>query len=213
MTETTRRVPAGDRAERKRAAIVQAARAEFLRQGFGVSMDLIAARAGVSKVTVYNHFGSKEELFTAVVGDSLEHALGEPAATLEKELVDPGDLRQMLTRTVHAWVRGMTEPDVLALRSLVTSEIRRFPELGASWEAGGPGRVSPILETLFRDLAKQGVLAMPDVEVAVIQLYSLVLYPHFVYATYGGHIEPALTERLIAAGIDMFLEYYEADRA
>ncbi|MEV6751508.1 helix-turn-helix domain-containing protein [Streptomyces sp. NPDC051214] len=54
------------------AATVRAARSLFLREGFGVGMDAIAAEAGVSKVTVYNHFGNKETLFVAVIAGALD---------------------------------------------------------------------------------------------------------------------------------------------
>jgi len=54
--------------ERKRAAVIGAAIEEFLAAGFdATSMDRIAARAGVSKRTVYNHFPSKEALFAAIL--------------------------------------------------------------------------------------------------------------------------------------------------
>lgn len=54
--------------DRKRAAVIGAAIEEFLAAGFdATSMDRIAARAGVSKRTVYNHFPSKEALFAAIL--------------------------------------------------------------------------------------------------------------------------------------------------
>ena len=60
--------PAQRLTDRKREAIVQAAIAEFRANGFEVtSMDRIAARAGVSKRTVYNHFSSKDELFARIL--------------------------------------------------------------------------------------------------------------------------------------------------
>src|SRR5690606_24545942 len=52
----------------KRAAILDAAKELFIEQGFnGISMDGIAAAAGVSKLTVYSHFGDKETLFTEAI--------------------------------------------------------------------------------------------------------------------------------------------------
>jgi TetR/AcrR family transcriptional repressor of mexJK operon len=52
----------------KRAAILDAAKQMFTQHGFdGVSMDQIAAAAGVSKLTVYSHFGDKEALFVEAV--------------------------------------------------------------------------------------------------------------------------------------------------
>ena len=54
--------------DRKRQAVVDAAIAEFRAHGFeATSMDKIAATAGVSKRTVYNHFPSKDELFTHIL--------------------------------------------------------------------------------------------------------------------------------------------------
>ena len=57
---------------KKRAAILEGAIDVFIEMGYELaSMDQIADTAGVSKRTVYNHFGSKEQLFQAVVGDFL----------------------------------------------------------------------------------------------------------------------------------------------
>ncbi|PTS76575.1 helix-turn-helix domain-containing protein, partial [Stenotrophomonas sp. HMWF023] len=54
--------------DRKREAIVRAAVEEFRSAGYeATSMDRIAAVAGVSKRTVYNHFPSKEELFALIL--------------------------------------------------------------------------------------------------------------------------------------------------
>ena len=69
----------------KRAAILEAAKGLFVRNAFaGTSMDAVAAEAGVSKLTVYSHFGDKETLFGAAVTECcaqmLPHRLFEPEA-------------------------------------------------------------------------------------------------------------------------------------
>lgn len=54
--------------EEKRKAIIKAAVDEFHAKGYeGSSMDTISKKAGVSKATVYNHFGSKKELFMSLM--------------------------------------------------------------------------------------------------------------------------------------------------
>ena len=54
----------------KRQVIVRAATQVFLESGYGTaSMDTIAAVAGVSKQTVYSHFGAKDALFEAIIED------------------------------------------------------------------------------------------------------------------------------------------------
>jgi TetR/AcrR family transcriptional regulator, mexJK operon transcriptional repressor len=45
-------------------------------------------------------------------------------------------------------------------------------------------------------------------EVAVIHLYGLTLYPHLVYSSYGATIDEVLADHLITTGVDMFLTYY-----
>jgi len=60
------RVPRAD-ARRNRERVLRAARDAFAESGFGVPLDVIAARAGVGPGTVYRHFPAKEALFQAVI--------------------------------------------------------------------------------------------------------------------------------------------------
>jgi TetR/AcrR family transcriptional regulator, mexJK operon transcriptional repressor len=205
----TPRVPSGERAERKRAAIMRSARETFLREGFDASVDDIAAHAGVSKVTVYNHFGNKETLFNAVVAEALDQALSGTLAEAQSHLdATTDDIRATLIVTAQCWVRGVTDASVIALRNLVSGQLHRFPELGTAWRELGPARFFPLLATVLDRLTERGQLAIPDMEVAVIQLYGLTLYPHLVYNSYGATLDEGLTDRLITTGVDMFLTYY-----
>jgi TetR/AcrR family transcriptional regulator, mexJK operon transcriptional repressor len=210
MTDTRRRTPTGERADLKRRAIVEAARETFLARGFEAGIDVIARQADVSKVTIYNHFGSKSELFHAVIHDALTEALQQSTQALEKSLAESDDIREILVRTARGWVAGMAQPQVLALRALVASEAQRFPELGRAWKANGPDLTSAILAEEFRKRGEAGELAIPDVELALVQLYALVLYPHFTHAAYGERIDEQRTHDLITRGVDMFLAYYSA---
>ncbi|CAM5243030.1 TetR/AcrR family transcriptional regulator [Streptomyces aurantiogriseus] len=205
--------PSGPRAELKRQAIVRAARELFLRDGFGVGMDAIAAEAGVSKVTVYNHFGSKEALFTAVITSALDEPLGHASSAALEGLPEAEDLRGALIDAARTWVDAVrTNKDVIALRNLVAAEQHRFPELGRAWHGHGPEGHHPAVAGALRALADQGRLVIPDLEAAIIQLYALVVFPHMVFSTYGTHIEDSLTDRLIVSGVDMFLGHYGPGR-
>ncbi|MFG3254894.1 TetR/AcrR family transcriptional regulator [Streptomyces sp. NPDC048172] len=202
---TTKRKPSGERAARKRTAIIDAAREQFLRHGFGVGVDQIAAQAGVSKVTVYNHFGGKEDLFTEVVGDALEQALGESARAMDRQLTADDDIREVLAAAARGWVEGIAQDEVLALRALIAAESHRFPQLGRAWRTQGPDRFA---EPLAAALKSRADLDIPDMEVAILQFYALVLYPHIVHSGYGDRLAPELAERLVERGVDMFLGYY-----
>ncbi|MGN9761943.1 TetR/AcrR family transcriptional regulator [Streptomyces sp. SD31] len=207
--DSVKQPPSGPRAELKRQAIVRAARELFLREGFGVGMDTIAAEAGVSKVTVYNHFGSKEALFTAVITSALDEPLaGESAAALEG-LTEAEDLRAALVEAARTWVHAVrTNHEVTALRNLVAAELHRFPELGEAWRHRGTESHHPAVAGALRTLAEQGRLAIPDLQVAIIQFYGLLVFPHMVFSSYGTHIDEDLTDRLITSGVDMFLNHY-----
>ncbi|MEV0174972.1 TetR/AcrR family transcriptional regulator [Streptomyces sp. NPDC050803] len=207
--ESVKQPPSGPRAELKRRAIVRAARELFLREGFGVGMDAIAAAAGVSKVTVYNHFGSKEALFSAVIAGALDEPLaGESTAALE-HLAEAEDLRTAFVDAARSWVQSVRgNEEVAALRNLVAAEGHRLPELGLAWQRHGPEGHHPAVANALRALADRGRLVIPDLEAAIIQLYSLLVFPHMVFTTYGTHIDDSLTERLITGGVDMFLGHY-----
>ncbi|MBT2511593.1 TetR/AcrR family transcriptional regulator [Streptomyces sp. ISL-98] len=209
--DSVKQPPSGPRAELKRQAIVRAARELFLRDGFGVGMDAIAAEAGVSKVTVYNHFGSKEALFTAVITEALDEPLGTASMTALEGLAETDDLRTALIDAARTWVSAVTgNQDVIALRNLVAAELHRFPELGRAWKGHGPEGHHPAIAGALRALADQGRLVIPDLEVAIIQLYALLIFPHLVFGAYGTHIDDDLTDRLVTGGVDMFLSRYGA---
>lgn len=203
--------PAGPRAEAKRQAIVKAARALFLREGFDASVDAIAAEAGVSKVTVYNHFGSKEALFVGVVKDSLDAPLDDTLAAAIEGLGDSDDLREAMVAAARAWVAEVrANPDVLALRNVVARELHRFPELAAAWHRRGTEHHHPAMARALRHLADERRLEIGDLDVAILQLYSLLVYPHLVFSAYGAEVDDDLTDRLITGGVDMFLRHYGA---
>jgi AcrR family transcriptional regulator len=212
-SETVKQPPSGPRAEAKRQAIVRAARDLFLREGFGVGMDTIAAEAGVSKVTVYNHFGSKEALFTAVITSALDEPLAGASPAALEGLADAEDLRAALIDAARVWVDAVrTNREVAALRNLVAAELHRFPELAEAWKGRGPEGHHPAVAGALRTLADQGWLVIPDPETAIIQLYALLVFPHMVFGSYGTHIDDDLTDRLITSGVDMFLGCYGQNR-
>src|SRR5215469_5721913 len=105
----------------KRQAIIDAAQRVFLDQGFaGSSVDAIAAAAGVSKQTIYNHFGDKEALFRAVVRAVQSNVAGEfHEAGLEERLTASDDLGCDLRELGRRWVSAVLAEDVAALRRLV----------------------------------------------------------------------------------------------
>ncbi len=115
--------------DRKRAAIVQAAIAEFREFGFtGTRMDRIAATAGVSKRTVYNHFSSKDELFSAILWQ-----LWEASRALERVVYDPArPLREQLLAFLQQKLRLLADPNFIDLSRVAIAELIHAPERARS---------------------------------------------------------------------------------
>lgn len=132
--------------DRKREAILKGAKAVFLKHGFGgASMDQVAAAASVSKMTVYRHFGSKEDLFAGVITD-----LCQQIVTEEIDEIFARAPREAL----RAFARKMTgivfARDTTELHRIVIAESRRFPKLGRLFYETGPQACIDALEDYFR---------------------------------------------------------------
>jgi TetR/AcrR family transcriptional repressor of mexJK operon len=141
----TKATAPGARGDAKREAILRGAKTVFLKDGFaGSSMDDVAAQAGVSKMTVYRHFGSKEELFAGLITD------------LCARIVDV-DLEEMLQteprEALRAYARKMIAivfaPETVELHRIVVAEGYRFAKLGQMFYATGPERLIDVLANYF----------------------------------------------------------------
>src|SRR5262249_35089639 len=132
------------RVVRSRAAVVDAARTLFLRQGYaGTTMEQIAALAGLTKRPVYNNYAAKDALFTQLVG-GVPAAAEEFARGLREEFtvgIAAANLRATLENLGCRLALGILRPEVIALRRLLIGEAREFPALAAEYFDRAPGRV------------------------------------------------------------------------
>ncbi|MGA0602487.1 TetR/AcrR family transcriptional regulator [Caulobacter sp. KR2-114] len=116
-------------AAERRDAILEAAKAVFLEEGYELaSMDRIAERAGTTKRTVYDRMGPKEALFEAVVE--------RVCANVKRELPGPDDLpadpRVGLAEAAARTFRYMISPNCVGLIRLVGAEAARRPRAVAT---------------------------------------------------------------------------------
>src|SRR5436305_10870785 len=155
----------------KAALILRGGRRAFLGAGFGaVSMDAIAREAGVSKATVYAHFGSKEELFGAVVADVAEQRFGAFSA-LE---LDPRDIEASLNTIARRFLDLVLSPEAVAVNRIIIGEVVRFPDLGDVFWQAGPERNRQQIEGFLRRAVEAGSLKLGDVRLAAEQFSALV---------------------------------------
>lgn len=124
------------RAGAMRAAILAGARRLFLAEGFArTSMDAVAAAIGVSKMTVYRHFRSKEALFAGIVGEMCDRIADPELARAMARL----PLRAALETFGRRSLETIFAPETLGLHRVVIAESARFPELGRMFYERGPG--------------------------------------------------------------------------
>ena len=201
------------RTARKRQTILDTATELFLRQGFaGTSMDEVAARAGVSKQTVYKQFASKEALFLGIV----QSMTGAASDRVQTEMRDPAGTEQLVAELHGHADRLMTialAPRLLQLRRLVISEATRFPELGKALYEGGPGRAIAGLATALGRWSAQGLLTIDDPLVAATQFNWLIMGEPVNRAMFYVDEKPmgaARRKAHIASGVRVFLAAYQA---
>ncbi|OBB27213.1 hypothetical protein A5792_25765 [Mycolicibacterium peregrinum] len=120
------------RSEIKRRAILDAAQELFLTAGFkSTSVDAIAARADVSKRTVYDHFGDKENILSTVVERLADGVVVTVAAALADELPAGCDPRTGLLAFVRRIaVEALPSTDYLKYRNLLSAASGGNPVLG-----------------------------------------------------------------------------------
>jgi AcrR family transcriptional regulator len=118
------------RKEARPGELIAAALEVFVEKGFAATrLDDVAARAGVSKGTVYLYFKSKEALFKSVIETGLTPAI-EIAEALAAETERPA--AELLRRFVEIWWRSMGATPLGSLPKLLVAESRNFPEV-AQW--------------------------------------------------------------------------------
>ena len=132
-----------DRSRRKREAILEVATELFLTRGYaGTSMDEVAAAAGVSKQTVYKHFGGKESLFRAIALSTVQEVSGPVRARIAA-MGEADDVESALRDLARSYLAAVVQPEVLRRRQLVIREAGRFPDVALTYHEGRRGRRSP----------------------------------------------------------------------
>lgn len=172
MTANAARANAAGTGRRGKAAIIlDAARALFLTQGYGVtSMDGLARRAGVSKATLYAHFAGKEALFAALVSAECARLEAE-IATLSASRVP---VNESLPRLAAQFLELLMSPWALAIHRIVVAEAPRFPELGRAFHRAGPAVMKARLEIYLRQAVARGELRLADPTAATGQLMGMI---------------------------------------
>ena len=201
------------RSERRRQAIIRAATEVFVRHGYlGATTDEVAARASVSKQTLYKDFADKQHLFAEIILDTTVQLVDGLSDAAASTLDDAQDVRKALRDLADGFLRGLLQPDVLRLRRLVIAEADRFPDVGRAWFDRGFDRSLVILGEAMRRLADRGLLHnLSDPTLAAYQFAGLVMYQPMNQVMFAGTdaLPPAdKLNRIADSAVEMFLATY-----
>ncbi|SDC55757.1 transcriptional regulator, TetR family [Paenibacillus sp. CF095] len=191
----------------KRAKIIAAARDLFLSDGFDrSSVDAVAAKAGVSKRTVYDYYGDKQNLLLAVVEESSLAVLDMIEQGISDHLLEFEDLKQALILFCEQIVASANgSSDYMALIRLVMVEAANLPD--SFFERLDNATEEGIIRR-FTEFGHTGLLHVPDPEMATKHFAALTFLLVFNQPRKTEALEEQQIKRIITEGVRVFLCAY-----
>jgi TetR/AcrR family transcriptional regulator len=196
----------GRRKEARPGELLDAALDLFVEKGFAATRsEEVAARAGVSKGTLFLYFPTKEELFEAVVRENISGRFGEWNEEFENF---EGSTAEMVRHCMSMWWERIGATRASGITKLIISEACNFPELAAFYqqEVIRPGT------TLVRRILQRGMdsgeFRILDLDYAVYGIVApmtfLLLMQHSLWSS-APQDWPTDPQRYIAAQVDNLL--------
>jgi AcrR family transcriptional regulator len=184
--------------------ILDAALACFADKGFAATrMDDIAARAGITKGTIYLYFESKEAVFKALARQSIAARLDDVRARVEASDGAAADMLRLVIGTMGHFARTS---DRVILPKLLLAEAGNFPELAEFWRREIIDRGIGLFETIIaRGVARGEFRDVPPQHAArlcVAPILVLVLW-RTIFSQFDD--EPYDYEGLVQAHLDTLL--------
>jgi AcrR family transcriptional regulator len=186
------------RRERSRQAILAAARALVAEEPYEkVTVEAIAARAGVGKQTIYRRWPSKSAVVVAAL-----LALSEDADGQSVTLPDTGDLRADLRLVMRATVEEFADPSFDKLIRALNTEIANDPALAAEYREKLAGPLDEAKKARLRSAQKAGQLA-PDADLdLVLEVLYAPLFLRWLHRS--GPLTAAYADSLVDATLRAF---------
>jgi AcrR family transcriptional regulator len=162
------------RKEARPGELLDAALDLFVEKGFAATRaEEVAARAGVSKGTLFLYFPSKEELFKAVVRENISGRFAEWNAEFE---AFPGSSPEMLRYFMAMWWERIGATRASGITKLIISEARNFPEIAAFYqqEVIAPGQA--LIRRILQRGVERGEFTVRDPEYAVFSVIAPMIF-------------------------------------
>jgi AcrR family transcriptional regulator len=182
------------RKDARPAEIVAAALQLFADRGFAATrLEDVATVAGVSKGTVYLYFESKEQLFEAVVRESVAPNIARAEALVESWEGPTPDL----LRGLFAFIGGVLETPITGVMKLIVSEAGNFPQLARMYADLVLRRAFALMRRILQRGVERGEFRSIDVEATIPLVVSPVVLLGVWKHSFGAHTDLALDRRRV----------------
>ncbi|MGB1200447.1 MAG: TetR/AcrR family transcriptional regulator [Cognaticolwellia aestuarii] len=194
------------KSESKRKQILVAATLLFTEQGYSsTSMALIAKNAGVSKQTVYSHFGSKDELFAASIKQKCDsYQMTEISLDTASE---PAEILFVLAKRFLAM---LTSKEALAIHKICAYESKSYPQISELFYQEGPERIVNDVAKLMAEFDSKHQLIIPEAKFAALQFLNMVKGECWMRLEFNTkkQISESEINRYLDSSIAMFIKGY-----
>jgi AcrR family transcriptional regulator len=173
----------------------------FVERGFASTrLEDVARRAGVSKGTLYLYFENKEELFKAVVRNSIVPVIGDAESSVAEF---EGHSAELLRSVLMAWWDRIGANKVSGIIKLVTAEAGNFPELGMFYQTEVINRGMRMISSML----ERGIARGEFRPVNVAQVTQVLIAPMLMLVTWKHSVGPCERSALEPlAFLDAFLD-------
>ena len=194
------------RKERRPAELLAAALDCFVERGFAATrLDDVAARAGVSKGTLYLYYAGKDELFMAVVRENIIPLIDE----FRREVtVSSASSAELMRRFLLGWWARVGETKLAGIAKLIVAEAGNFPDVARFFHDEVTLPNHQLLAGIIERGMRSGEFRAIDAEASA----QLFLSPLVLRAIWNHSIQPCCAdicpvpnERMLTAHIDMVL--------
>lgn len=194
--------------QRKMDNILEAARSEFFDSGFAAaSIESIAAKASVSKVTIYNHYGDKENLF----GEMMKSYVARIRNKFEIANLEQKALHEILTGAALDMLDFLTQEKMIRFERMLGAEVNRDPHIGSFFLENGPRYLLNSLANLLEASIKKGEIQSDDISYSAEMFPSLVMGRMDMMMRYGW--KPKLTaaakDERVKKAVDIWMKIHK----
>lgn len=196
--------------QRKIEDILEAARSEFFDCGFAAaSIESIAAKAKVSKVTIYNHYGDKNGLF----GEMLKSHVGRIRSKFEITNLEHSSLHDILMAAGMDMLDFLTQDKMIQFERMLGAEVNRDPKIGSFFLENGPRYLLDSLAELLSASIEKGEIQSKDVYYSAEMFPSLVMGRLDMMMRYGWDPELTVADKRdrVQKAIDCWMKIHQVN--